>query len=138
VQIREICVTLCCIGHDDRQQNHDSANPADSVFCRRIDLLPPNRQRSSPAAGLLSFAVTAILDGVDGYIARRYNQKSELGAILDPLADKLLLVSAIVTLSFNHGAVPRANSALAHRHHPRTRFAAAHRHCRHPASPSAR
>ena len=39
---------------------------------------------------------------MDGYIARRYNQKSELGAILDPLADKLLLVSAIVTLSFNH------------------------------------
>ena len=52
---------------------------------------------------ILSFAVTAILDGVDGYIARLYNQKSELGAILDPLADKLLLVSAIVTLSFNHG-----------------------------------
>lgn len=53
---------------------------------------------------LLSFAITAILDGVDGYIARRYNQKSELGAILDPLADKLLLVSAIVTLSFDHGS----------------------------------
>jgi CDP-diacylglycerol--glycerol-3-phosphate 3-phosphatidyltransferase len=52
---------------------------------------------------LLSFAITAILDGVDGYIARHYNQKSELGAILDPLADKLLLVSAIVTLSFSHG-----------------------------------
>jgi CDP-diacylglycerol--glycerol-3-phosphate 3-phosphatidyltransferase len=53
---------------------------------------------------LLSFAVTAILDGVDGYIARRYNQKSELGAILDPLADKMLLVSGIITLSFNHGS----------------------------------
>jgi cardiolipin synthase len=52
---------------------------------------------------LLSFAVTAILDGVDGYIARRYNQRSELGAILDPLADKMLLVSGIVTLSINHG-----------------------------------
>ena len=52
---------------------------------------------------ILSFAVAAILDGVDGYIARRYNQKSELGAILDPLADKLLLVSGIVALSFNHG-----------------------------------
>jgi cardiolipin synthase len=51
---------------------------------------------------LLSFAVTAILDGVDGYIARRYNQKSELGAVLDPLADKLLLVSGVVVLSFNH------------------------------------
>jgi cardiolipin synthase (CMP-forming) len=53
-------------------------------------------------AGLLSFAVAAILDGVDGYIARRYNQRSELGTILDPLADKLLLVSAIVVLSFNN------------------------------------
>jgi cardiolipin synthase (CMP-forming) len=46
--------------------------------------------------------VAAILDGVDGYIARRYNQRSELGAILDPLADKLLLVSAIVLLSFEN------------------------------------
>src|SRR5208283_4011313 len=54
---------------------------------------------------LLSFAVTAILDGVDGYIARRYNQKSELGAILDPLADKLLLVSGIVTLASTTGRI---------------------------------
>lgn len=51
---------------------------------------------------LLSFAIAAICDGVDGYIARRYNQRSELGAILDPLADKLLLVSGIVVLSFDH------------------------------------
>ena len=54
-------------------------------------------------AALLSFAIAAVLDGVDGYIARRYNQISELGKILDPLADKLLLVSGIVALSFNHG-----------------------------------
>jgi CDP-diacylglycerol--glycerol-3-phosphate 3-phosphatidyltransferase len=52
--------------------------------------------------GVVSFAVASILDGVDGYIARRYNQKSELGAILDPLADKLLLVSGIVLLSFRN------------------------------------
>jgi len=51
---------------------------------------------------ILSFAITAILDAVDGYIARRYNQRSELGAILDPLADKLLLVSGVVLLSFDH------------------------------------
>ncbi|HUB87387.1 MAG TPA: CDP-alcohol phosphatidyltransferase family protein [Verrucomicrobiae bacterium] len=51
---------------------------------------------------VMSFAIAAICDGVDGYIARHYNQKSELGAILDPLADKLLLVSGIVTLSFNN------------------------------------
>jgi CDP-diacylglycerol--glycerol-3-phosphate 3-phosphatidyltransferase len=53
-------------------------------------------------AAILSFAVAAICDGVDGYIARRYNQKSDLGAILDPLADKLLLVSAVVLLSFDN------------------------------------
>jgi CDP-diacylglycerol--glycerol-3-phosphate 3-phosphatidyltransferase len=51
---------------------------------------------------VLCFAIAAILDGVDGYIARRYNQRSELGAILDPLADKLLLVSGVVVLSFDH------------------------------------
>jgi CDP-diacylglycerol--glycerol-3-phosphate 3-phosphatidyltransferase len=51
---------------------------------------------------LLTFAVAAVCDAVDGYIARRYNQWSELGTILDPLADKLLLVSGVVLLSFDH------------------------------------
>ena len=54
------------------------------------------------AAALTAFGLAAGLDGVDGYIARHFNQKSELGAILDPLADKLLLVSSVVTLSFSH------------------------------------
>jgi cardiolipin synthase len=52
---------------------------------------------------VVSFAVAAVCDGVDGYIARRYNQRSELGAVLDPLADKLLLVSGILVLSLDHG-----------------------------------
>ena len=57
---------------------------------------------------ILAFAAAAISDGVDGYIARRYNQRSELGAVLDPLADKLLLVSGIVLLSLDNGpALPR-------------------------------
>lgn len=51
---------------------------------------------------LLSFLAASVLDGVDGFIARRYNQRSELGALLDPLADKLLLVSAIVLLSLDN------------------------------------
>jgi CDP-diacylglycerol--glycerol-3-phosphate 3-phosphatidyltransferase len=54
--------------------------------------------------GLATFATAAILDGVDGYIARHYNQWSELGTVLDPLADKLLLVSAVILLSFDHGS----------------------------------
>jgi CDP-diacylglycerol--glycerol-3-phosphate 3-phosphatidyltransferase len=49
---------------------------------------------------ILAFGIASISDGIDGYIARHYNQHSELGKILDPLADKLLLVSGIVLLSF--------------------------------------
>lgn len=52
---------------------------------------------------LLSFGLASLGDAVDGYVARHFNQKSELGAILDPLADKLLLTAAILLLSFeNH------------------------------------
>lgn len=51
---------------------------------------------------ITAFALCALSDGIDGYIARRFNQRSELGAILDPAADKLLLVSGVVLLSFNH------------------------------------
>jgi cardiolipin synthase len=57
------------------------------------------------ALSFSAFAVAAICDGVDGYLARHYNQRSELGAILDPLADKLLLVSGIVLLSIDHGPI---------------------------------
>jgi len=54
-------------------------------------------------SALLAFALAALSDALDGYIARRYDQKSELGTILDPLADKLLLFSAIILLSFYSG-----------------------------------
>lgn len=46
------------------------------------------------------FLVAGISDGVDGFIARRFNQQSTLGAYLDPVADKLLLVSVFVVMSF--------------------------------------
>jgi CDP-diacylglycerol--glycerol-3-phosphate 3-phosphatidyltransferase len=43
-----------------------------------------------------------VSDGLDGYIARHYKQRSELGAILDPIADKGLLLSGIITLSISN------------------------------------
>ncbi|WP_011581300.1 MULTISPECIES: CDP-alcohol phosphatidyltransferase family protein [Chelativorans] len=46
------------------------------------------------------FVFAAVSDGVDGFIARQFNQKSELGAYLDPMADKLLLVSVFVVLGY--------------------------------------
>ncbi len=49
---------------------------------------------------IFAFALAAVSDAVDGYIARHFNQMTRLGAILDPLADKLMLLSAVITLSF--------------------------------------
>ncbi len=48
---------------------------------------------------LIIFLICSVTDGIDGMVARFFNQKSNLGAYLDPLADKLLLVSAFVTLA---------------------------------------
>jgi cardiolipin synthase len=48
---------------------------------------------------LLTFAIAAVSDGVDGLVARLFRQKTTLGSFLDPAADKLLLVTAFVTLA---------------------------------------
>ena len=50
-------------------------------------------------AAIVLFLVAAASDGLDGYVARRYNQRSTLGVVLDPIADKGLLLSGIITLS---------------------------------------
>jgi cardiolipin synthase (CMP-forming) len=52
------------------------------------------------------FIVAGVSDAVDGFLAKRFNMASELGALLDPLADKALLVSIYVSLGI-WGAVPR-------------------------------
>jgi CDP-diacylglycerol--glycerol-3-phosphate 3-phosphatidyltransferase len=46
--------------------------------------------------------LAALSDGLDGYVARRYNQRSSLGVVLDPIADKGLLLSAIISLSISN------------------------------------
>ena len=48
------------------------------------------------------FLIASLSDGLDGYVARRYNQRSSLGVILDPIADKGLLLSGIITLSISN------------------------------------
>ncbi len=50
-------------------------------------------------AAIGAFLLAAVSDAFDGWVARRFGQTSRLGAVLDPLADKGLLLSAIITLS---------------------------------------
>ena len=51
-------------------------------------------------AAFVVFVVAGISDGVDGFIARQYNLRSRLGTYLDPIADKVLLVSVFLSLTF--------------------------------------
>ena len=52
------------------------------------------------------FLAAGVSDAVDGFLAKRFNMATELGAMLDPLADKALIVSIYVALSFSE-ALPR-------------------------------
>jgi cardiolipin synthase len=56
-------------------------------------------------AALYVFVAAAITDGLDGAVARWFNSRTELGAFLDPFADKMMLVSAFVVLTIG-GELP--------------------------------
>lgn len=45
------------------------------------------------------FVTASVGDGIDGWIARHFNQRSKFGAFIDPIADKALLLTAVITLS---------------------------------------
>src|SRR6202030_3348626 len=68
-----------------------------------IFLIFLTRQRYTEA--LYVFAAAAITDGLDGAVARWFDSRTELGAFLDPFADKLMLVSAFVVLTID-GQLP--------------------------------
>jgi cardiolipin synthase len=56
-------------------------------------------------SALYVFAFAAVTDALDGTLARLFDARTEIGAVLDPFADKLLLLSAFVTLAID-GAIP--------------------------------
>jgi len=64
-------------------------------------------QRGDPVewqrfAAIFVFLLAAVSDGLDGYVARHYSQRSTLGVYLDPIADKGLLLSGVITLSLTN------------------------------------
>lgn len=62
--------------------------------------------RADYALTLVLFFVAAASDGLDGYLAKRFNWTSDLGKILDPAADKLLLVAVYLVATW-YGLIPR-------------------------------
>jgi cardiolipin synthase len=62
--------------------------------------------RGDYGTALLVFAIAALSDGIDGYLAKRFNWISDLGRALDPLADKILLVAVFLSLTWQ-GLVAR-------------------------------
>jgi len=58
---------------------------------------------------LAFFVMAGVSDGIDGFLARRFQQESELGTIIDPIADKLLMTTAFIILS-----IPNVLPAMRH------------------------
>ncbi|HEX5647686.1 MAG TPA: CDP-diacylglycerol--glycerol-3-phosphate 3-phosphatidyltransferase [Nitrospira sp.] len=87
-----------------KEIGQDSINLPNFLTLVRICLIPvfvltflePTPDRSLVAAVI--FAVAAVTDLLDGYIARRTGQVTKLGKLLDPIADKLLVLSALILL----------------------------------------
>ena len=87
-----------------REIGQDSLNVPNLLTLTRILLIPvfvvlfvaPDPDRSLMAA--IVFIVAAVTDMLDGYLARRSGQVTKLGKLLDPIADKLLVLSALILL----------------------------------------
>ncbi|CAG7651493.1 CDP-diacylglycerol--glycerol-3-phosphate 3-phosphatidyltransferase [Paenibacillus solanacearum] len=86
-------------------------NTANTITVLRICLIPLFLLAMSPLLSWLPYSIyiaaalfvlAAATDKLDGYIARKYNQVTNLGKLLDPLADKLLICAALVMLVEAH------------------------------------
>jgi CDP-diacylglycerol---glycerol-3-phosphate 3-phosphatidyltransferase len=105
------------MGRDSRRSRPLNLNLPNSLTLVRIVLIPllvvvlltkvewPVMGISSQVLGAAIFAVAALTDWLDGYVARRRKQVTTLGQLMDPIADKLLTAAAFISL-VQMGAAP--------------------------------
>ena len=89
-------------------QNGSALNPANMITLARIIMVPVVfwfLVSGKLTLAFYTFLIAGVTDAVDGYLAKRFSWQTDLGAYLDPLADKLLLVSIFVALGAS-GALP--------------------------------
>lgn len=80
--------------------NTKTLNLPTSLTILRIILIPVfiMEAPTNPQLGAFLFFIASVTDFLDGYLARRFKQITNLGIILDPIADKLLVISALIIL----------------------------------------
>ncbi|MDI6703651.1 MAG: CDP-alcohol phosphatidyltransferase family protein [bacterium] len=82
---------------------------ANKITILRIFLIPIfiiSLMYSQRNLAIIIFLLSIITDGLDGIVARRFSQRSDLGSFLDPLADKLLLTSSFIVLAIRAEVEP--------------------------------
>ena len=114
---QNVCSSILRWRFPETPYNKPAMTTANKITIVRIAMIPAfvlmaiyygqSIQRGVPEewqryAAIALFLVAAASDGLDGYVARRYHQRSALGVILDPIADKGLLLSGIITLSISN------------------------------------
>lgn len=79
-------------------------NTANKITLLRVALIPVFmilmllNQPTTRIAALLIFIIAGVTDHIDGYVARKYNQITDFGKFMDPLADKIMVTSAMMIL----------------------------------------
>src|SRR6056300_1604243 len=68
------------------------------IICNIDEFLPDNLQLIWKIVGLVFIILAGFTDILDGYIARKYNMVTDFGKLLDPLADKIFMVTAFIML----------------------------------------
>ncbi|MFZ5558776.1 MAG: CDP-alcohol phosphatidyltransferase family protein [Pseudomonadota bacterium] len=78
-------------------------NVANAITLLRLCLVPALAfflLEGRYVAAFWTFVVASVSDAIDGFVARQFNQRTRIGAVLDPIADKLLILASVLMLAW--------------------------------------